>query len=71
MIDTSSIDASYFEIHDSRGNSIPYQMIDDAQDSDSTQILIIAKDVPSLGYGVYTVAPCIEKPEFETSLKTG
>ncbi|MHA2374002.1 MAG: alpha-mannosidase [Candidatus Thorarchaeota archaeon] len=71
MIDTSSIDTSYFEIHDSRGNSIPFQMIDDAQDSDSTQILIIAKDVPSLGYGVYTVAPCIEKPEFETSLKTG
>ncbi len=69
-IDKSAMECDIFQIVDSRGVSVPYQ-IANSRDDGTVEVIFVASGVPSLGHEVFTVAPCEEGPEFETSIKTG
>ncbi|MFW9802191.1 MAG: alpha-mannosidase [Candidatus Thorarchaeota archaeon] len=70
-IDLSKIHTPFFRIHDSNGNSVPYQVVGDIAEGSPADVLILASDMPSLGYRVYTIEPSEKPLEFESSLRTG
>jgi alpha-mannosidase len=71
LLDTSRIHSPFFEIHDSNGNSVPYQVVGEIPEGSPVEVTLIARDMPSLGHRVYTVNPTEKAPEFESSLRTG
>ncbi|MHA2354861.1 MAG: alpha-mannosidase [Candidatus Thorarchaeota archaeon] len=71
LLDISGIGSPFFEIHDSDGNSVPFQFIGEIPEGSPVEVALIARDMPSLGYRVYTVSPSEKAPEFESSLRTG
>ncbi|MFW9847118.1 MAG: alpha-mannosidase [Candidatus Thorarchaeota archaeon] len=70
-VNLSRIETSYFEIHDPKGASVKYQIMNEPSASGPAEITLIAKDMPSLGYRVYTVVPSDKPPVFESSIRTG
>lgn len=70
-IDTSQTESPFFEIQDPEGKSVPFQLIGDYEEGGLAEIAIIAGEVPSLGYRVYSVVPSEKPPEFESSIRTG
>ncbi|MFQ5834255.1 MAG: hypothetical protein ACE5H4_16240, partial [Candidatus Thorarchaeota archaeon] len=70
-IDTSHIESPFFEIHDPKGRSIPFQLTGDYEDGGPVEIAIVAREMPSLGYRVYAVVPSEKPPEFESSIRAG
>jgi alpha-mannosidase len=70
-LDLSKIHTPFFRIHDSNGSSVPYQIIGDIAEGGPADVLLLARDMPSLGYRVYTIEPSEKPPEFESSLRTG
>jgi alpha-mannosidase len=71
LLDISKVHTPFFEIHDSGGRSVPYQVIGEIPDGSPIEVTLIARDMPSLGYRVYTVEPAEEAPEFTSSLRVG
>jgi alpha-mannosidase len=71
LLDISKIHTPFFEIHDSDGRSVPYQVSGEIPEASPVEVILIARDMPSLGYRVYTVEPTEEAPEFTSSLRTG
>ncbi|MFW9967102.1 MAG: alpha-mannosidase [Candidatus Thorarchaeota archaeon] len=71
LLDISKIHTPFFEIQDSDGNSIPYQVIGEIPQGGPVEAILIARNMPSLGYKVYTVNPSEQPPEFDSSLRTG
>jgi len=70
IIDTSRIQNDFFEIHDSEGASVTYQLVSEVNEN-SIEVVFISDNLPSLGYRVYSVTGVDKKPEFESSLKAG
>ena len=70
-VDVSSIESPFFEIHDPRGRSVPFQRNDNGTGKGPIDIAFVARDMPSLGHRVYSVVPAEKAPEFESSLRTG
>ncbi|MFW9889041.1 MAG: glycoside hydrolase family 38 C-terminal domain-containing protein, partial [Candidatus Thorarchaeota archaeon] len=70
-LDLSKIHTPFFRIHDSNGNSVPYQVIGEIAEGSPADVLLLARDMPSLGYRVYTIEPSENPPEFECSLRAG
>jgi alpha-mannosidase len=71
LLDISKIHTPFFEIHDSDGKSVPYQVIGKIPEGSPVEVTLIARDIPSMGYRVYTVESTEKAPEFESSLRTG
>ncbi len=70
-IDTLMLEGEYFEVIDSSGDSIPYQIVSDNSDSASIEIVFLAEDMPSLGRKIYAVRRIDSPPDFETDLRSG
>ncbi|TFH04629.1 MAG: hypothetical protein E4H14_14340 [Candidatus Thorarchaeota archaeon] len=70
IIDTSRIQNDFFEIRDSEGIPVTYQIVSEV-DEKSIEVVLISVDLPSLGHRVYSVVGVDKKPEFESSLRTG
>jgi alpha-mannosidase len=70
-LDLSKIHTPFFRIHDPNGNSVPYQVIGDIAEGSPADVLLIARDIPSLGYRVYSIEPSEKPLEFESSIRTG
>ena len=71
ILDISKVNTPFFEIHDPDGNSVPYQVVGEIPEGSPVEVILIARDMPSLGYRVYTVEPSEIPPEFDSSLRTG
>ena len=71
IVDMKKLEKEFIEIHDSEGNSIPYQKVANQNQEDYIEIVFIAHDMPSIGYRVYSVVGVEENPEFDTSIRTG
>jgi alpha-mannosidase len=69
-IDLSKIQGDHFELHDAHGREVPFQIVSPA-DSLPVEIVFIAKDMPSLGHRVYSIAESAKAPEFESTMKIG
>ncbi|NHJ15205.1 MAG: hypothetical protein EAX95_16100 [Candidatus Thorarchaeota archaeon] len=70
-IDLSPLGSPFFEVRDPEGNNVPYQISTANTETGSPEILLVAKNMPSLGHRVYTVVPCDKPPEFNTSIRNG
>ncbi len=71
LLDISKIHTPFFQIHDPDGKSVPYQVIGEIPEGSPVEVTLIARDMPSLGYRVYTVGPAEKAPEFTSSLRAG
>jgi len=70
-LDKLTFDGEYFEVVTPSGDSIPYQIVSDATDSTSVEIVFLAEDMPSLGQRVYAVRQASSPPDFESELRSG
>lgn len=71
VVDLSPLNNPFFEVHDHEGNNIPYQILSDDSESELLEILLIARNMPSLGHRVYTIVPSEKKLEFDSSIRSG
>ena len=71
IVDKTKLEHEFFEIHDFEGNSVPYQEVVNQTKGDLVEIVFIAKDMPSLGYRVYSVVGAEQQHEFNSSIRTG
>ncbi len=73
MIDRRLIRGEHFEIRDSNGVSIPYQIVQTTSNGTTTlvEVVFVAKDIPSVGHKVYSVVAVDKAPEFTSSVRTG
>ncbi|MEM2143476.1 MAG: glycoside hydrolase family 38 C-terminal domain-containing protein, partial [Candidatus Thorarchaeota archaeon] len=69
QIDLTQFPTGSFEIQDEKGNSVPYQIVE--QQEGSVHLIFCAKDVPSVGMKRYRIVPADKRPDFESSIKTG
>ncbi len=70
-VDISRFTQPYFEIRSPNGDSVPYQVVNESPEVGLYDIVIAANDMPSLGHRMYSVVPVDERPEFESSLRSG
>ncbi len=66
-----SMGTKFFEIRDSENKQVPYQKLGEPNDKGYVEIAFIAREMPSLGYKVFTVVPSEKKPDFESSIRVG
>ncbi|MGY5875947.1 MAG: glycoside hydrolase family 38 C-terminal domain-containing protein [Candidatus Thorarchaeota archaeon] len=66
-----SMDTKFFEIRNPENKSIPYQILGDPDEKGYVEVAFIAREMPSLGYKVFTVVPSEKKPEFDSSTRVG
>ena len=70
LVDRNWFENEFFEIRDSDGNSVPYQIVSEPE-ANPMEIILSVRDIPSLGYRVYRIIGTDKSPEFESSLKSG
>ncbi len=71
VIDLSKIDSEFFAIKDTEGNDMVYQINGINDETGSADIVFVARDLPPLGYKVFSVVPVERQPEFESQIRSG
>ncbi|MFW9851258.1 MAG: glycoside hydrolase family 38 C-terminal domain-containing protein [Candidatus Thorarchaeota archaeon] len=71
QLDRISLGKRFFEIESPSGDTVPYQILREHEESQSIELIFLAEDVPSLGRSVYTIREVDTNPEFDTGLKSG
>jgi alpha-mannosidase len=71
VVDVTKLENQFIEILDSEGESVPYQIVANQTQEELIEVVFIAENMPSLGYRVYSIGSVQEKPEFNSSIRTG
>ncbi|MFW9921071.1 MAG: alpha-mannosidase [Candidatus Thorarchaeota archaeon] len=70
-VDRAMIGSESFIVIDDKDTSVPYQILAASPDTNAFEIVLIAEDVPSLGYRVFSLQASEKMPEFDTGLRSG